>query len=172
MSKVLVANQEAWYIAVPTSAEFSQPQFNFGERVSWYLEPESLTHQLTGRIYGIWFGDSHWHYDITIDAGQNPSLDLEEFATLTEQDLTLIQDEFTLRGRVDPLCDWLPTRQAARRLGLLPEQLRNLRQQGRFMVGHHCRDASVPDSRRSLWQWHIGRCHEALASPLPVSVAP
>ena len=53
MSKVLVANQEAWYIAVPTSAEFSQPQFNFGERVSWYLEPESLTHQLTGRIYGI-----------------------------------------------------------------------------------------------------------------------
>lgn len=172
MGRVSITNQDAWYIAVPTSAEFSQPQFNFGERVSWYLEPETCTHQITGRIVGMWFSTSEWHYDIQIDATQNSSLDLEEWVTLTDQALTLIQDGFTLRGGVDPLCDWLSTRQAARRLGLLPEQLRNLRQQGRFLVGHHCRDASVPGSRRSLWQWHIGRCHEALASPLPVSVTP
>jgi hypothetical protein len=67
MGKVSITNQDAWYIAVPTSAEFSQPQFNFGERVSWYLEPETCIHQITGRIVGMWFSTSEWHYDIQID---------------------------------------------------------------------------------------------------------
>ena len=167
MGKVSSVNQKVWYIAVPTSAEFTQPQFHFGERVSWSLEDETDQCRITGRIFGMDFhaADGEWHYDITPDAGQHLPFELEEFVFLTDQALTLIQDEFTLRGNVDPLCDWLPTQQAARRLGLLPDQLRNLRQQGRFIAGHHCRDASVPGSRRSLWQWHLGRCHEALAQP-------
>lgn len=165
MSKAFSANQtHIWYVAVPSNAEFTKPQFHFGERVSWSLEEQGNLHQLTGRITGIWFHLGKWNYDISLDIEKIREIELDEFTTLQDEDLSLVYDEYTLRDQLDHLSEWLLTRQAARRLGLLPEQLRHLRQQGRFSVGYHCRDASIPGSRKPLWQWHIGRCNEALAA--------
>ena len=165
MNAALSSNQtDAWYIAVPSNAEFTEPQFHFGERVSWSLEEQGNLYQLTGRIMGIWFHSGRWNYDIDLDSKKIDEIELEEFTTLEDKDLKLVHDDCTLRDQQDPLCEWFPTRQAARRLGLRPEQLRNLRQRRKFTVGYHCRDASIPGSRKPLWQWHIGRCHEALAA--------
>lgn len=153
---------EVWYIAVPTNQEFTAPQFHFGERVSWWVTEPGSTQRFTGRITGIWFYQARWNYDICLDT--EDAEELEERVTLLGEDLTLVFDECTARGQIDPLCEWLPTRRAAQRLGLAPEQLRHLRQQGRFVIGYHCRDASIPGSRKPLWQWHIGRCNEALTA--------
>lgn len=153
-----------WYVAVPANGGFIEPQFHFGERVRWSLEEQGNLYQLTGRIVGMWFYDNYWNYDINLDLAQIGEIELEECVTLQDIDLNLVNDECALRDQLDPLCEWLPTKRAAKRLGLLPEQLRHLRQQGKFTEGYHCRDASIPGSRKPLWQWHIGRCNEALAA--------
>ncbi|MBD2054648.1 hypothetical protein H6F88_01150 [Oculatella sp. FACHB-28] len=158
------SSSHIWYIAVPSSGGFTEPQFHFGERVRWSLEEQGNLYQLTGRIVGIWFYNNCWNYDINLDLAHIEEIELEECVTLQDVDLSLVCDECALRDQLDPLCEWLPTQRAAKRLGLLPEQLRHLRQQGKFMQGYHCRDASVPGSRKPLWQWHIGRCNEALAT--------
>jgi hypothetical protein len=58
---------DIWYVAVSARAEFTRPQFHFGERVSLFLEDEGNLYQVTGRVMGMWFHNDNWNYDINLD---------------------------------------------------------------------------------------------------------
>lgn len=160
-------NQQAcaWMIAVPMRAEFTQPQFHFGERVKWLINHDAHRLWLSGRIMGLWFTqpDEQWEYLIRLDPIDPPAgIELDETTIALEIELKLVNDAHAIRHSLLPITDWQTTDLAARSLGLSSDQLRNLRLRGFFSDGYHVRDASVPNSRRPYWQWHIQRCEAAL----------
>lgn len=156
------SSEIAWFVLVPKTTEFTQPQFHFGERVKWLVEIDANRQWLTGRIKGMWFAAQQWEYLVALDAKSVAGVDLEAVEVLAELDLKLVTDAATLRQKPQLNSEWQPTDQAAKILGLSADQLRNLRLKGFFIEGEHYRDASLPNSNRAYWQWHVERCNQFL----------
>lgn len=158
------SSEIAWFILVPKSTEFTQPQFHFGERVKWQADTGSTRQWLTGRIKGMWFGTQQWEYLVELDSKLIAGIDLEKIEVFAELDLKLVDDATTLRKAPQLNSEWQPTDQAAKILGLSADQLRNLRLKGLFIEGQHYRDASLPGSNRAYWQWHVEHCNQFLTA--------
>ena len=162
-SVIAISSDVAWLIAVPKRAEFSQPDFHFGERCQWFSTSERDRHDFTGRITGMWFSRTYgWEYLMNLDRPLRSQGCLEEEAVVNQSNLTLILDRYSIRNQLKPTSEWLFTSEAAQSLGISPDHLRHLRLKGLFKSGYHCRDTSLPGSARPCWQWHVERCHEAL----------
>jgi hypothetical protein len=153
----------AWFIGVPKRADFTQPPFHFGERVKWWLDVEGVRHYLTGRIKGMLFtANQDWECWIELDRNRTITKYGLEDDVLGASRLTLVKDSSSIRNQLKPPSEWALTNEAATRLGISSDQLRNLRLKGLFKSGYHYRDSSVPGSARPRWQWHIERCGKAL----------
>ncbi|MDA0673050.1 MAG: type IV toxin-antitoxin system AbiEi family antitoxin domain-containing protein [Cyanobacteria bacterium] len=154
-----LGNDQAWFVAVPKRQEFSAPSFHLGERVKW---PVQGTMQ-SGRIFGLTYQpETDWQYLIRRDSEAPQSGLLEYHPAPT---LTLVPDRHSLRDHLGQQQPWQFTAAAATALGISATQLRRLRRNGLFKVGHHYRDTSLPGSDKPRWQWHIERCTRALATP-------
>lgn len=155
----------AWFVAVPSRRDFTQPQFNFGERVKFYQEQGKPRVWDTGCIVGMKFDSEQWIYSIVLD-GDSPltACGVSEL-TAKESELQLVTDTYSIRKQIETEQTWFFTAEAAMQLGITPEQLRKLRVNGLFKQGYHYRDTSVPGSGLPRWQWHLERCGKALESP-------
>jgi hypothetical protein len=155
----------AWFVAIPNRREFTQPQFNFGERVKFYQEQGGERTWETGCIIGMKFDAEHWLYSIVLDSDSSLTACGVYELTAKEQELQLVHDSCAIRQQLQTEQAWVVTAEAAIKLGITPEQLRKLRINGLFKQGYHYRDTSVPGSGLPRWQWHVERCGKALESP-------
>lgn len=152
----------AWFVAVPSRQEFTQPQFNFGERVKFCQEQGRKQNWETGCITGMKFDSQAWTYSIVLDSDSSlVSCGVQELMA-HETELQLVLDACAIRQQIQKDQAWFFTVEAAAKLGITAEQLRKLRLNGLFKQGHHYRDTSVPNSGLPRWQWHVDRCHKAL----------
>lgn len=155
----------AWFIAVPNRQEFTQPQFNFGERVKFCQEQERGRIWETGCIVVMKFDSQQWTYSIILDSNSFLiSCGMHE-VTAKEAELQVVLDSCAIRQQIQKEQQWFFTAEAAAKLSITAEQLRKLRLNGLFKQGHHYRDTSIPGSGLPRWQWHIDRCNKALETP-------
>ena len=155
-----------WLIIVPKRAEFSEPLFHFGERVKFCQGQGRERSWETGRITGMKFDASaQWSYSIALDLESPLSECGVEEVTARQAELQLVKDSCTLRSTLEAQLQWFNTAEAAEALNVKPGQLRKLRLNGMFKIGHHYRDTSVPGSGLPRWQWHVERCTKALSVP-------
>ena len=155
----------AWFVAIPNRKEFTQPQFNFGERVKFCQEPGRGQNWETGYVIGLKFDSGQWVYSIVLDSDSPlTSCGVCEL-TAKEPELQLVYDSRAIRQQLQVEQAWAFTAETAAKLGITPEQLRKLRLNGLFKQGHHYRDTSIPGSGLPRWQWHVERCGKALEAP-------
>lgn len=81
------------------------------------------------------------------------------------QQLELTEVIAMVRGRPRS-SEWLDSNTAAKELGITPRRLRQLRKDGLFRLGMHCRIISKPDTDKPRYRWHVDRCAAALETPL------
>lgn len=159
-------HEHAWFVAVPKRQEFTQPSFHFGERVKFYQGQGHERTWETGRITGMQFVEGQqWTYNVILDNTSSLITCGVQALTAREDELKLVKDSYAIRDQLQPERPWLLTGKAALQLGITATQLRKLRLNGLFKSGHHYRDISIPGSGLSRWQWHVGRCAQALQVP-------
>ncbi|HEY9634532.1 MAG TPA: hypothetical protein V6D14_14060 [Coleofasciculaceae cyanobacterium] len=57
---------------------------------------------------------------------------------------------------------WLGTSSAAAALGITPQHLRRLRNDGLLKPGKHYKNIARPGAARQTYRWHLTHCSQAL----------